>query len=217
MKALAIAAGIVFWTLVLGVALLVFFPGGNGGEPVAVLQVEPAPPAPAPAPAPTAAPPAATRGVDLPPGFSVTGPRQQQAPMLAPPGQGTNMVPTTPGQLRPPPPPPPPPGPSGSLDQGPAANAIEPKAAAAEVDETGAIVDGGLGGCGVQTSIDLDRVTSDDLDVEVIGELQRDGALSGTGGTEENEEAQGLPDLSRIPSRVWSRYSFTVACRWSAQ
>ncbi len=51
MKALAVATGIVFWTLVLGTAWLVFFPGSDSGEPVAVLQVEPAaapsaPPAP---------------------------------------------------------------------------------------------------------------------------------------------------------------------------
>ena len=65
MKALAVAAGIVFWTLVLGVAVLMFFPAGEEAEPVAVLQVDAAPPAPA-------APPAAS--VDLPPGFSVAPP-----------------------------------------------------------------------------------------------------------------------------------------------
>ena len=59
MKALAIAAGIVFWTLVLGVAVLVFFPGGNAGEPVAVLQIDPAPRAAAPAPTPHSIPPLA--------------------------------------------------------------------------------------------------------------------------------------------------------------
>src|SRR4029453_16143728 len=41
MKALAIAAGIVFWTLVLGIAWLAFFPGSESGGPVAVLQIEP--------------------------------------------------------------------------------------------------------------------------------------------------------------------------------
>ena len=40
MKALAVASGIVFWTLMLGVAWLAFFPG-SGGEPVAVLQIDP--------------------------------------------------------------------------------------------------------------------------------------------------------------------------------
>jgi len=115
MRALAVAAGIVFWTLVLGVAVLMFFPAGEEGEPVAVLQVETAPPA-------RAAPAAATRGVDLPPGFSVTGPSVAPSapapgapPALAPPGQGTTMMPVTPGQLNVPPPPPPP-GPSGALE-----------------------------------------------------------------------------------------------------
>ncbi|MGH6735333.1 MAG: divergent polysaccharide deacetylase family protein [Methyloceanibacter sp.] len=167
MKALAIAAGIVFWTLVLGTAVLVFFPGGNAGEPVAVLQVEPAPPAAAPATAPMAPPPHGdTRGVDLPPGFAVTGPAQPQAPLLAPPDQGTEMVPVTPGQLTPPPQAP---GPEGSLPQAPdrhgeapptesqaaaggetqqaALGGVEspsmpadaPPEAAAEVDETGAV------------------------------------------------------------------------------
>ena len=37
MKALAVAAGIVFWTLVLGTAFLAFFPGSDAGEPVAIL------------------------------------------------------------------------------------------------------------------------------------------------------------------------------------
>src|SRR5262245_17035855 len=41
MKALAVATGIVFWTLVLGIAWLRFFPGGESGGPVAVLQIEP--------------------------------------------------------------------------------------------------------------------------------------------------------------------------------
>lgn len=42
MKALAVASGIVFWTLVLGTAWLAFFPGTQSGEPVAILQIEPA-------------------------------------------------------------------------------------------------------------------------------------------------------------------------------
>jgi uncharacterized protein len=42
MKALAITAGIVFWTLVLGIAWLAFFPGSESSGPVAVLQIEPA-------------------------------------------------------------------------------------------------------------------------------------------------------------------------------
>ena len=106
MKAFAVAAGIVFWTLVIGFAVLWFFPGGEGSDPVAVLEVEGAPPTPAAAP---------VGGVGLPPGFSVTGPAvapvtappPPPAPGLAPPG-------VVPGQL--PPPPPPPPGPSGALE-----------------------------------------------------------------------------------------------------
>ena len=43
MKALVVAAGIVFWTLVLGIAWLAFFPGSDSGEPVAILQIEPGP------------------------------------------------------------------------------------------------------------------------------------------------------------------------------
>ena len=39
---LGIACGIVFWTLVLGTAFLYFFPGGDA-EPIAILQIEPAP------------------------------------------------------------------------------------------------------------------------------------------------------------------------------
>jgi len=115
MKALAVAAGIVFWTLVLGVAVLMFFPSGEDGEPAAVVQIDKAPP-------PSEAPRGNTRGVDLPPGFSVTGPavapkppQRPGAPILAPPGQGTTMMPVTPGQLNLPPPPPPP-GPSGALE-----------------------------------------------------------------------------------------------------
>jgi polysaccharide deacetylase 2 family uncharacterized protein YibQ len=116
MKALAVASGVVFWTLVLGAVILIFFPGGNEGEPDAVLQIEAAPPSQAP----TA--PVTTDGVDLPPGFSVTGPAvgprapRPAAPMLAPPGQG---VPTPPGQgtpMVPTAPTPPPPGPSGALE-----------------------------------------------------------------------------------------------------
>jgi uncharacterized protein len=42
MKALAVTAGIVFWTLVLGIAWLAFFPGRESSGPVAVLQIEPA-------------------------------------------------------------------------------------------------------------------------------------------------------------------------------
>lgn len=115
MKALAIAAGIVFWTLVITVAVLVFLPGGSGSDLVATVAIQPAPPGVVPrvaAPAPAAVP-----HLDLPPGFSMTPPTSAArplAPMLAPPGQGTNMMPVAPGQLRMPPP-----GRGGSLQQGP--------------------------------------------------------------------------------------------------
>jgi hypothetical protein len=101
MRALAIGAGIVFWTLVLGVAVLVFFPGGNAGEPVAVLPIDSAPPA--------APPKSKADNIELPPGFGVTGPVTapvpQPPPALAPPG--TTMMPAAPGI----------PGPGGSLEQ----------------------------------------------------------------------------------------------------
>jgi polysaccharide deacetylase 2 family uncharacterized protein YibQ len=114
MKALAVAAGIIFWTLVLGAVWLAFFPG-SGGEPVAVLQIEPSNDA-APAPAESSGAGAdasgapATDGLDLPPGFAVTGPETQQAPSPPP---GTSLMPPTGVQTVPVPPPPP--GPQGAL------------------------------------------------------------------------------------------------------
>ena len=42
MKLLAVATGLVFWTLVIGIAVLAFFPGSDVGDPVAVLQIQPA-------------------------------------------------------------------------------------------------------------------------------------------------------------------------------
>ena len=43
MKARAVAAGIVFWTLVLGTAFLAFFPGSDAGQTAALLLIEPEP------------------------------------------------------------------------------------------------------------------------------------------------------------------------------
>lgn len=110
MKALGVACGIVFWTLVLGTAFLYFFPGGND-EPVAILQIEPAPapspggapPAPeaqAPAPAPAETPDASGGNLDVPPGFAVGPPDSPQAPSEP---QGGAMMPMPQGQNEAPP------------------------------------------------------------------------------------------------------------------
>ncbi|MEM7191345.1 MAG: divergent polysaccharide deacetylase family protein [Pseudomonadota bacterium] len=110
MKALAVASGIVFWTLVIGVIVLMF---ASGPEPAAVVSVETAPAKPASGNA---------NSIGLPPGFAVTGPavapsapRAPAPPALAPPGQGTNMVPVAPGQV-PMPQAPQAPGPSGAVE-----------------------------------------------------------------------------------------------------
>ena len=74
MKALAIAATAVFGTLALGTAWLAHVPGSEESEPVAILQIEPAPESPSPqsvsAPESTLVPAAA----DFPPGISVLRP-----------------------------------------------------------------------------------------------------------------------------------------------
>src|SRR5690348_2712001 len=116
MKALVVAAGIVFWTLVLGIAWLAFFPGSDAGEPVAILQIEPGPagdggagaedsaetpdqgaasvPSEQPAEtAPAAAPAASGDNVNMPPGFAVAPGANPQAPMVQPPGPGQMMPP----------------------------------------------------------------------------------------------------------------------------
>ncbi|MET0347875.1 MAG: hypothetical protein ABW031_05085, partial [Methyloceanibacter sp.] len=97
MKALGIACGIVFWTLVLGTAFLYFFPGGDA-EPIAILQIEPAP-TPSPGGAPAApeaqAPAPAETSPDLPPGFAVGPPDSPQAPSEP---QGGAMMPMPQGQ-----------------------------------------------------------------------------------------------------------------------
>jgi len=104
MKALAVAAGIVFWTLVLGTAFLAFFPGSAAGEPVDILRIEPAT-VPGDGAAPQAAPetslpPAETDdGMDLPPGFAVRPGATPEAPIVEPPGLGQTspMAPVAPG------------------------------------------------------------------------------------------------------------------------
>lgn len=118
MKALAVATGLVFWTLVLGTAWLAFFPGSDAGEAVAILQIEPAtgpgnaapsgspespmPPEASESPAsPQPMPPAqATKdGMDLPPGFAVGPAGPVQAPLVEPPSpaEGTTLLPVAPG------------------------------------------------------------------------------------------------------------------------
>jgi uncharacterized protein len=110
MKTLAVAAGIVFWTLVLGTAFLAFFPGSDAGEPVAILQIEPATvpgdgAASQPAPEAGEAPPtpptdrSADDGMDMPPGFGVPQGGAPQAPMVETPGLGQSspMAPVAPG------------------------------------------------------------------------------------------------------------------------
>ena len=116
MKALAVATGIVFWTLVIGIAVLAFFPGSDAGEPVAILQIEPAtapgaaaPEAPAPpeaaaeTPAPAELPAAEAKGnnMDLPPGFAVPSETPQAPIVKGPPGlpvapQGQSEAPPAP-------------------------------------------------------------------------------------------------------------------------
>jgi polysaccharide deacetylase 2 family uncharacterized protein YibQ len=120
MKALAVATGIVFWTLVIGVAVLAFFPGSDAGEPVAILQIEPAgaPGAPqvapetpalpeaageATAPAETPAAEAPADNMDLPPGFAVPSEAPQapivnEAPGLPGAPQGQSAAPAAPAE-----------------------------------------------------------------------------------------------------------------------
>jgi polysaccharide deacetylase 2 family uncharacterized protein YibQ len=109
MKALAVATGIVFWTLVIGIVVLAFFPGSDVGEPVAILQIAPAnaPGAASDSDSATESPalpdaaepasPAEAKGqMDLPPGFGVPS-QTPQAPMVdAPPGQLLPVVPPPP-------------------------------------------------------------------------------------------------------------------------
>ena len=114
MKALVVATGIVFWTLVLGIAWLALFPSSDAGEPVAILQVEPVGGVDAGAPTDAGATPDANTGAsveeghepataeapaadadtgetpaDMPPGFAVTAPgAKPPTPVLQPPSPG---------------------------------------------------------------------------------------------------------------------------------
>jgi len=106
MKALAVVGGIVFWTLVLGTAFLAFFPGSDAGEPVAILQIEPAatppeaaatPESPVPNESPSS-PETSDDGMALPPGFAVGPDGPPQAPIVEAPGlnQTVPLVPVPP-------------------------------------------------------------------------------------------------------------------------
>lgn len=93
MKALAVACGIVFWTLVLGITWLALFSGSDEEEPVAVLQIEPAPEI-------VPEPQTPSGGIDFPPGFAITGPSGQQetpAPSALPPPATT--LPPSPDEI----------------------------------------------------------------------------------------------------------------------
>ena len=146
MKALVAAAGIVFWTLVLGIAWLAFFPGSDSGEPVAILQIEPGPagdngaapaedsaetpdqgaasvPSEGPADtAPAEAPAASGGNMDMPPGFAVAPGASPAAPMVQPPGPG-QMMPS--GQL----------GAPGATPEAPDAGASNGRQGAADATE----------------------------------------------------------------------------------
>ncbi len=120
MKALVVASGIVFWTLVLGIAWLAFFPGSDADGPVAILQIEPGPATdegaaagensaetpdsdsgaavtpdeePAAGAAPAEAPAASGGNMDMPPGFAVAPGAAPQAPLVQPPSPG-QMLPS---------------------------------------------------------------------------------------------------------------------------
>ncbi|MGE3528907.1 MAG: divergent polysaccharide deacetylase family protein, partial [Methyloceanibacter sp.] len=141
MKALAIACGIVFWTLVLGTAFLMFFPGGDS-EPVAILQIEPAPPLAGPAaapeqqaPAPVETAPAAGGNMDLPPGFAVGPEDAPQAPSVP---QGGAMMPMPQGPNGAPPAPP---APEGAAPLPPAAPEGAPPPPPPAEDQQGAVPD----------------------------------------------------------------------------
>jgi hypothetical protein len=150
MKALAVAAGIVFWTLVLGTAWLAFFPGSDAGEPVAILQIEPAtapkadmpaetpegtlPPEASESPAPPQPPlpaQASKDDMEVPPGFAVGPSGPPHAPIVEPPGpgQGTTLLPLAPG------------GPGGQLDTPAAPPSAPDDAAPPDADQQGAAPD----------------------------------------------------------------------------
>jgi uncharacterized protein len=161
MKALAVTAGIVFWTLVLGTAWLAFFPGSETGAPVAILQIEPAtapgadgasegsaktpdvagaPPSEsseqsaAEGPPPAAeTQPRAPAAQAFPPGFAATDPSAPQPPVAEPgPGQMAPAPQAAPGEAAP--------------SEGPGQQSAPPppqESAAAEPEEKQATIENG--------------------------------------------------------------------------
>lgn len=110
MKALAVACGIVFLSLVLGITWLALFSGSDKEEPFAELQIEPAP-----GPQAVPQPQAPSGEIEFPPGFAITGPGQQEVPAAPTPSPpvttltpspdeiGVPDLPETPGDGMPPP------------------------------------------------------------------------------------------------------------------
>ncbi len=130
MKALAITTSIVLATLALVIAVLAYFPGSNAGEPVAILELQPAvrpaaPAAPAQGATPSGAPQAGEQFAP-PPGFIISLPpsggapgASPAAPAAAPPAAAMpEMPPATPQAQQPSAPPNAAPQPQGALDGG---------------------------------------------------------------------------------------------------
>jgi polysaccharide deacetylase 2 family uncharacterized protein YibQ len=129
MKALAITASILLSALALLIAVLAFFPGSDAGEPVAILELQPAvrPAAPSAPAAPTqgATPSGAPQSGEQfapPPGFIISVPPSGGAPGApaapgAPPAAAMpEMPPATPQAQQPAAPPTPAPPPQGALE-----------------------------------------------------------------------------------------------------
>jgi polysaccharide deacetylase 2 family uncharacterized protein YibQ len=159
MKALAITASVLLSALALLIAVVAFFPGSDAGEPVAILELQPAvrPAAPSPpaAPAQGTTPSGAPQSGEQfapPPGFIISLPPSGGAPGGAPAAPGAPpaaamppMPPAAPQAQEPPAPPNgAPPSPQGAVDGGGAQAAAAPgaptqKVAAAAGPDTGSI------------------------------------------------------------------------------
>jgi uncharacterized protein len=122
MKALTVTASIVLSALVLGIAWLAFFPSPDpdAGEPVVTVAVMPPPPAKPAPPAPAAQVPGPP--IELPPGFGIAGSPAVHSPE-GPPAQLQSAPPQPPASQR-------------EAATGPVA---QPKAARAEIQQTGTV------------------------------------------------------------------------------